>query len=151
MWKLISIYFTSADERDQNYFQIVKHFESEYGLKELYFARYNNEMGPNIQISVESSVLDNDRVENVVKKYKCVTNWFIEDRPPDDLSHAYTLAYSICKEFFRLDKTKKIEELFKLFHWTQNMLGFYYCEEADNYSNWSTHIRKNHLNNSSSD
>lgn len=142
MWKIIRINFTSAEDLVPNAFQIVKHLENEHGLKELYFAHYNDELGPRIQISVESSVLDDARVEKVVKQYKCVTNWTINDRNPDPFPHAYALAFSICKVLLHLDKTKKIDELYELFHWVHNMLGFSYGDEADNYSNWSQRLRR---------
>jgi hypothetical protein len=65
----------------------------------------------------------------------------VDDRPPDELSHAYTLGYLMCKELSRLDLTEKKDKLFDLFHWIQNMAGFSYNEEADSYSNWSLQIR----------
>jgi hypothetical protein len=137
MWKLIRIDFTSAVELETNAFRIVRHLEDEYGLKELYFAHYNEGMGPYIQISVESSALDYERVGNVVKQYPFVSKWTVDDRDPDPLCHAYALAYSMCKELLNLDKSNKIEKLYELFHWSQNMLSFSDNEEAENFFNWS--------------
>jgi hypothetical protein len=142
MWKLIKIYFNSDEDSVQNGFQMVVLLESECSLKGPYFAHYNDMLGPRIEISLESPTLDDAQVENVVKQYPFVTKWTIEPRDPDPLSHAYSLAYSICKELRHLDRSKKIEELYKLFHWIHNMLGFSYTEEADYFINWSQRSRR---------
>ena len=111
---------------------LVSHFESEFKVKHLYYARYTNLASNTVEISAFTGA-DWDGIKKFFKRTDGVLKVQIEDRGSGSLAHAY--AYQAVKHIKIYKEDLAEDDAFlDVLHWFCNMRGLDYVREARAYT-----------------
>lgn len=131
--KIIVVLKNEAPSREIAW-EWVQKFEHEFGVKYLYFARYQDLLKSSFEVSADTSASE-DRIKRFFRRCRDVTGVKVENRGTGSMAHA--IAYQAMKHIKPMEEEGVGDrEFLDVIHWMNNMRGHDYMREIRFY-NWA--------------
>jgi hypothetical protein len=110
----------------------VQKFEEAFGIKNLYYARYQDLLKSSFEVSAETTA-DEARIKRFFRRSRHVIGVKVENRGTGSLAHA--IAYQAMKHIKPVEEdTAQDKEFLDVIHWMNNMRGHDYMREIRFYN-----------------
>ena len=132
IWGKVSFHFNTTNHCNDYALTIAIAFRSRFDA--VYFARYNNTLGARLDLYLRANQLSEilDASREIASKFKCVIAIKGPTLCPGSEAHAagFDAVIRMSRAFMDMPPEQGQEQFMDVLHWTFNMMGYDYVNEA---------------------